>query len=630
MGYSSYPRSVVLVLGQSSVYSLLPSTTFAQVESLLQNGRLAEVEALLERTEADLVQEETLRYLHQCLAFAFVCQTRFREATPHFLKGAIDPRVPVSYFDELRPALFGESPSHEKDGSTTLRGVEGDSVEVEVWDGVREYMPDETSVDDIIRNYSPYLRPGAISGSSVGDEPADAEPSTSDSHSESGTRTHPATIAMREGLRGEASEMVKSILAAVLESAELWSREVIEITSTALALLYAHARDMQSLLALFAPPPVAPSTSSSCPVSRSSSRPPSRPRFNIPYISFEWPPGSYPTITITYATHLPTFETCAAISTGYFGTRAYTDEPLGCFGGDVESVWRWGESCGCFSWLLTSSKPTRHRRPTGAAGRGRDKAADRENDTQKTDELVILSELRNTNAIAAKRYLEWLVVGRGLGRGGKETTEEGESFEEYVWNCVEEVLEYVGDEGVGKLWRAKAASYASSPSTLATTLLPPPPLPTSDSTPPFIHVSLQSPLRSPFLSYFASTTPDSPSKCARIKTLLLLQSLREGRKLVKDIQDRITGGGWDKILGLEMAILHSKSPSARITLETLHALRDISTAESYASSGGLTGVVGTKLGVSAAEGCGLSDWSGWFARGSGAAGVKEGEGCTER
>jgi hypothetical protein len=107
--------------------------------------------------------------------------------------------------------------------------------------------------------------------------------------------------------------------------------------------------------------------------------------------------------------------------------------------------------------LLTSSQPTRHRRATGAAGRGRDKAADREKDAQKADELVILSELRNTNALAAKRYLEWLVVGRGLGRGGKETAEEVE-FEELVWNCVEEVLEYVGNEGVGKLWRAKGSS----------------------------------------------------------------------------------------------------------------------------------------------------------------------------
>ncbi|KAF8438018.1 hypothetical protein L210DRAFT_2299991 [Boletus edulis BED1] len=288
MGHSSYPRSAVLVLGQSSIYSLLPSTLFAQVESLLRNGRLAEAQALLERAEADLAEgstsssDQTLRYLHQCLAFAFLHQTRFREATTHFVKGAIDPRVTVSYFDELRPALFTEPPNHV-DSSTNSRGVEGDAVEVEVWDGVREYMPDETSVDDIIatnlvRNYSPYLRPGAIPGSSAEDETADAEPSTSsDSHTKSGTRTHPATIAMREVLREEAVGMVKRILAAVLGSAENWSRDVIEAASTALALLYAHVGDIRSLLAVFAPPPSAPSKPSSRPVSRSSSRPPSRP-----------------------------------------------------------------------------------------------------------------------------------------------------------------------------------------------------------------------------------------------------------------------------------------------------------------------------------------------------------------
>lgn len=172
MGHSSYPRSAVLVLGQSSIYSLLPSTLFAQVESLLQNGRLAEAEALLERAEVDPAQGSTssgyrvggvrysdlhvltrngqpepLRYLHQCLAFAFVRQTRFREATTHFVKGAIDPRIPISYFDELRPALFCRPRDHEK--AVTLRDSEDDSVEVEVWDGIREYAPEETSVDDI-------------------------------------------------------------------------------------------------------------------------------------------------------------------------------------------------------------------------------------------------------------------------------------------------------------------------------------------------------------------------------------------------------------------------------------------------------------------------------------------------
>lgn len=129
----------------------------------------------------------------------------------------------------------------------------------------------------------------------------------------------------------------------------------------------------------------------------------------------------------------------------------------------------------------------------------------------------------------------------------------GERKVRRLYGCAEQH----GDRGVISA-SVTAASYTSSPSASVTTSSPPPLPPKSDSPPPTIHLSSQSSSRSPFLSYFASTTPDSPSKRARIKTLLLLQSIREGKKLVKDIQDRITDGGWDKILGLEMAILHSK------------------------------------------------------------------------
>ena len=85
------------------------------------------------------------------------------------------------------------------------------------------------------------MRPSAIPGSPVGDEPADSEPSISDPHTESGTRTHPEMIAMREGLRGEASEMVKSILAAVLGSSEVWSRDVIEVRVLSCFILHVHS-----------------------------------------------------------------------------------------------------------------------------------------------------------------------------------------------------------------------------------------------------------------------------------------------------------------------------------------------------------------------------------------------------
>ncbi|KIJ14692.1 hypothetical protein PAXINDRAFT_169602 [Paxillus involutus ATCC 200175] len=754
MSPSSYPRSFVLLRGQSSIYSLLPSTLFAQVESLLQNGAPAEAEALLNRAEAGLAhgstsaadQTDVLRYLHQCLAFTFMRRTRFGEAAGHFVRGAIDPRVIISYFDELRPALFDERPSFgstqsESGEKPSVAGAEGDYVEVEVWDGVREYMPQETSVDDLIainlvRNYSPYLRPGALPASPSESNLADAESLTSDSHTnetESGTRTHPATIAMRQMLRAQAQEMVKEILSAVLGSAEGWAGDIIEITSTALALLYAHARDADSLLALFAPPPRISSRSSSRPVSRSSSRPPSRPSsspqiyphsipsstaassrphhaytssypshdhqthsssssVHAPHASYSSQSALTPTSTLapsrpgTALPFRPKVLAPALVQLKLWGTLIEMwkvvgegDKIVEVLVGLVEGkhvdpsvvdpleeifgiltptsfdpssitigtgislneqerrvlvrkwgVWLAGKDVEKGLKLLTSVQPTRTRRPTGAAGRGKDK--EREQESQKADELAILSELRHTNVLAAKRYLEWLILGRSMGRGGKETTAETELFEELVWSCVEEALEWVGDEAVGRLWRAKATSYTSSPSTSTsggTSSSPPPPSkspsPSLALSPPHLsHISsISSPPRPPFLSYFASTTPNSPSKRARIKALLVLQSLNEGRGIAKDIQDRIVKGGWEKVLSLEMAILSSKIPSPHATLGTLHALRDASTAESYALSGGATGVVSTKVGVNAAEGCGLADWGGWFGRG-GAGGVKVG------
>ncbi|KAF9225696.1 hypothetical protein BS17DRAFT_729751 [Gyrodon lividus] len=743
MRLSSYPRSSVLVLGQSSIYSLLPSSLFAQVESLIQNGKPAEAEALLNKAEADFIhgstsagdQTDILHYLHQCLAFTFMRRTRFGEATAHFVRGAIDPRVVISYFDELRPALFDQHSSFEpresgREKKPSLGASEGDYIEVEVWDGVREYMPHETSVDDIIainlvRNYSPYLRAGALPSSPPGSDLADAESSTSapdTTETESGTRTHPATIAMREGLRAEAEKMVKEILGAVLGSAERWGGNVIEITSTALGLLYAHARDVGSLLALLAPPPPPPRTSSgssSRPVSRSSSRPPSRPSstsqmypypvpptipvysrpphqthpssssLHAPHPSYPSQSASSPTSTLATSrsgSALPfrpkvlapvlaqlklwgalmemwkvvgegakVVEILVGIVEGKHVDPSVVDPLEEIFGiltptsSDPSSItigtgvnlseqerrvlvrkwgaWLAGKDIERGLKLLKSIRPTRTRRPTGAAGRGRDK--EREHGTQTADELAILSELRNTNALAAKRYLEWLVVGRGLGRGGAK--EETELFEELVWGCVEDVLEWVGDGAVGRLWKAKAASYTSSPSTsaadAASSTPPPsskshsPPLPAPPSSHPSYLSSTSPSPRPPFVSYFASTTPDSPSKRARIKALLVLQSLNDGNGIVKDIQDRIVKGGWEKVLGLEMAVLYSKIPSAYATLRMLHALRDTSTAESYASSGGVTGVVGTKVGVNAAEGCGLVDWGGWFGR-DGDSGVK--------
>jgi hypothetical protein len=62
--------------------------------------------------------------------------------------------------------------------------------------------------------------------------------------------------------------------------------------------------------------------------------------------------------------------------------------------------------------------------------------------------------------------------------------------------------------------------------------------------------------QSSFLTYFVSTTPDSPSKRARLKTLFALQALSGyDAEMVKS---QIVASGFDKVLGLEVALLDGK------------------------------------------------------------------------
>jgi len=61
----------------------------------------------------------------------------------------------------------------------------------------------------------------------------DSVASTEPSSSVSGTRTHPATIAMRDALKNEANEMVKGVLSAMLtEQVNSGTKEVVEVCET--------------------------------------------------------------------------------------------------------------------------------------------------------------------------------------------------------------------------------------------------------------------------------------------------------------------------------------------------------------------------------------------------------------
>ena len=76
-------------------------------------------------------QNDELRYVYQRIGFQCLSETRFEEAGELLLIGELDPRVLVSFFPELRGNLFGPNDS------------------VDMFSGVAERMPSESSVEDI-------------------------------------------------------------------------------------------------------------------------------------------------------------------------------------------------------------------------------------------------------------------------------------------------------------------------------------------------------------------------------------------------------------------------------------------------------------------------------------------------
>ncbi|KIK11869.1 hypothetical protein PISMIDRAFT_469939 [Pisolithus microcarpus 441] len=657
-------RPSVLLFGQSSIHALLPSTLTAQVESLLENGKIADAQALLDKAETQGGQLEVLQYLHQCTAFKLFGQTRFRDATQHFVKGASDPRILISYFEELRPALCEETSSPEPT-QTDADSTRSDSMEIEVYAGVQKYMPSETSVDDIIRNYSPYLRPQVLSETDAADNVQYASTSSIPSSSVSGTRTHPATVAMRDILGTQAREMVEAALSALLvEQAEFWARDIVEVTATALALHYAHSGDVPSPLSSFRPPlqsvpPRPPSRPPSRPTSSQLHLPPSETSASLsPSARSAAHALQQPTMTIRPRILARVLETLnlwgplielwrtvgdvgrlinvlAGLVEGTYHDSSVSD-PLGQMFAILSSlqqpermvtdvvtdpaigeaerqslIRKWGVWLAARDVerglsLLMSGLPTRAQRPTVVGGRTKDKDLGKEQ--EKTDELAVLAELRKTGTTAAKKYLEWLIVGRGRENSLLQC--------QLVESCVEDLFECLKDDTIAKLWRAKCVSYTS---TTPTTSAPLSRVSSSDSGSQLPWATNTPPPRPPFLSYFVSTTPDSRSKRARIKALLALQatlvsSEAEGEALAKRVQERIVEGGWEKVLGLEVAVLHSKLSEPSVVLRTLHSLRDSVTAEAYASSAGVYGVISPRAGASAAEGCELADWAKWFVK----------------
>lgn len=71
--------------------------------------------------------------MYQRLGFQCFTETLFEDAGKHFFEGDLDPSLLISYYPELRGSLFNANDS------------------INVFSGVLEHIPRESSVDDISR-----------------------------------------------------------------------------------------------------------------------------------------------------------------------------------------------------------------------------------------------------------------------------------------------------------------------------------------------------------------------------------------------------------------------------------------------------------------------------------------------
>ncbi|KAI0337403.1 hypothetical protein BDW22DRAFT_1409963 [Trametopsis cervina] len=173
--------------------------------------------------------------------------------------------------------------------------------------------------------------------------------------------------------------------------------------------------------------------------------------------------------------------------------------------------------------------------------------------TTTADEAALLQRIQESDPAAGVQFLEHLVL--------QKRSQVPELHARLAAIYVEQLLECLEDESTAKLWRAKSASYSSS--------------------------SNATPAPTPFLSYFASTTPDSPSKRTRLKTVLFLQATRWADFAA--VEARLEGLKEElgRTLAMERAVVLGKLGRHHEALTVLiHTLHDSASAEVYCTLGG--------------------------------------------
>ncbi|OBZ67658.1 Transforming growth factor-beta receptor-associated protein 1 [Grifola frondosa] len=551
MRYPNFPRANVLVLGSNSVQSLLPSTLISQADALLENHRLEDVVNLADQQRrklqammsVDLHEADELRYVYQRIGFQHLTETLFDDAGRHLFDGDLDPRVLISYYPELCGTLFSETDS------------------VDVFAGVAEFMPTEMSIDEISKSPLPVVKfnmyilfarcvivlvrfllslstcdvPSSPPNNSlpidlspfrparlhtlVGTDPVIANLVRNYSpHLSPNTREAPPTVELRKILGLAAREMLEVYLQKWRKKLSLQhpaTSQSLQPMRMILDTVLAKLHAQANRSADLLALIIGPN--------------------NIVLSEIEpvlMQSGRYSALCELYrqcGEDTKLLETWSKLVDGEWTDEDVQDPLSRMFDllnerRDRALIQRWG------IWL-TKKDSERALKLLMSLGSSKRKTE---------DDRILLQQIKDTNPAASIQFLEYLVLQR--------RSLDPELHMQLAMTYVDQLLSCLADESTSKLWRAKASSYASS---------------RSETT---------------FLSYFASTTPDSESKRVRLKTALFLQGSTSYDAEV--IRSRLISH--EKILKLELAIVDGKLGRHRSALSTLvHDLNDSTSAEAY-------------------------------------------------
>ncbi|KAL5523259.1 hypothetical protein ACEPAF_1526 [Sanghuangporus sanghuang] len=397
-----FPRCNALVLSDNSIQALLPSTLISQAESLLESHRIDDAADLADQNQRKLLGTgpgdedltEEIRYVYQRVGFQCLSETLFEDAGRHLLAGETDPRLLVRYFPDLR--------------GNVLRTASP----VDVYTGIAEHLPQESSIDEIVvanlvKNYAPHIEPDVESA--------------------------PPTAELRRILNMTARDMLASYLRkyrtrrllARPGSAVPQSAAVNAVVDTVLAKILAEADDTAELYTLV------DETNDIV--------------LEEVEATFE-KNGQYNALCKLYEKAGKEDKLLEAWSKLVDGI--WTDEdirdPLAKMTerlnktSNREQVQRWG------LWL-TKRDPDLGLKLITSRDSKRSSPA---------DESALLEKIREASLSAGVKYLEYLVL--------QKRRQDRNLHSQLVDVYVGQTLQFINDETTAKLWRAKASSYASS------------------------------------------------------------------------------------------------------------------------------------------------------------------------